>query len=80
MAASPAPETLNRTALTPAEFAAFFGRRHLWARRMIQAGLVHAFRLGTLWIPFSEVERCMSGQGIKPATKRSTRRGKGASK
>jgi len=48
----------EKAVLTPAEFAALFGRTYTWAYRQIYAGKVKVLtQFGRIMIPKSEVER-----------------------
>jgi hypothetical protein len=68
-----------RAVLTPAEFAAIFGRTYTWAYRQIYAGKVKVLsNLGRIMIPKSEVERLLADKTTyegktRPAKKAETR-------
>jgi hypothetical protein len=53
-------QLVSRAALSPAEFAAAFGRHASWAYRLLYSGKIHAItELGRLLIPATELERVL---------------------
>lgn len=58
----------DRAALTPAEFAAYFGHHQTWAYRQIYAGKIDVIAdMGKMMIPKSELERVQ--RSAKPYSK-----------
>jgi len=56
---------LEKAVLTPREFAALFGRQHIWAYRQVYAGKVKVLtEFGHMMIPSSEVRRVLDGQHV----------------
>ena len=56
---------LDRAALTPREFAGFFGRSQTWGYRRIYSGEVRVIRPGgRLLIPRDEVNKLLKGAAI----------------
>jgi len=74
-----ARESVNgRLALSPAEFAAFFGKHPSWAYRLLYANKLKAItELGRFLIPTSELERIQSLAGpYNPEPKYKAQNGK----
>ena len=55
------PQSLNRAAYSPREFAASCGKHPAWAYRLLYGGKIRAIaELGRILIPASELERVLN--------------------
>jgi hypothetical protein len=75
------PDLLSpeRVVLSPAQFAAHFGRHYTWAYRQIYAGKVKVLsKIGRIMIAKSEVERLVADQTTYTGGARASRKSNGS--